>query len=459
VALASLDRLSYWYPGSGRPALDAVSLAVDPGLIVIAGPSGGGKSTLLRVLNGLVPHFHGGRVAGAATVAGLDVLRTPTRRLARHVGFVFQDPERQAVYSTVEREVAFGLESLAVPPAAMPAQVEAALVQAGIAHLSGRRLATLSGGERQRVAVAAALVLDPEIVALDEPTSQLDTDGVALVLAASRELAAAGRAVVLAEHRPQAVLAAAGRLLAVEDGRLAPVSARRFQVRPAPRPRPVDAAWELRRVSAGPGARPVLEDVEVTGGAGEVLALVGPNGGGKTTLLRCLAGLLRPLSGAVMRPPGRVAYLPQDPAALLHRPTVRDEVELTLRRSGEVPDAGPMLQRLGLVAVAGRYPRDLSSGERQRAALAAVLAGSPSLALLDEPTRGMDQRARRALAALVEDLRERGSAVVVATHDAELVAAVADRVVRVERGRAVDTGSPRAATAITLERVPAELPA
>ena len=122
MALASLDRLSYWYPGSGRPALDAVSLAVDPGLIVIAGPSGGGKSTLLRVLNGLVPHFHGGRVAGAATVAGLDVLRTPTRRLARHVGFVFQDPERQAVYSTVEREVAFGLESLAVPPAAMPAQ-------------------------------------------------------------------------------------------------------------------------------------------------------------------------------------------------------------------------------------------------------------------------------------------------------------------------------------------------
>jgi len=461
VALASLERLSYWYPGAGAQAraLDRVTLPIGPGLTLLAGPSGGGKSTLLRVLNGLVPHFHGGRIGGAATVSGLDVLRTPTRRLARHVGFVFQDPERQTVYATVEREVAFGLESTAVPAAAMPARVEAALIRAGAAHLLGRRMAALSGGERQRVAVAAALVLEPDILALDEPTSQLDPGGVELVLDACRALAAAGTAVVIAEHRLEGLLRVAGRTLAVAGGRVTAASARRVAVRPPAPRRPALEAWNLRGVTAGPGLEPVLAEVDASGGAGEVVALMGPNGGGKTTLLRCLAGLLPPRSGAVDRRPGRIAYLPQDPAALLHRPTVRDEVELTLRRAGEPPDARPILERLGLAAVAGRYPRDLSSGERQRAALAAVLAGRPAIALLDEPTRGMDEAARRSLAGLVADLRDQGTAVVLATHDAALVAAVADRVLRVEEGRVVEAGRPRGLTAVTLEAVPAELPA
>src|SRR5207249_2813084 len=151
----------------------------------------------------------------------------------------------------------------------------------------------------------------------------------------------------------------------------------------------------------------------------------GPNGGGKTTLLRVIAGLLRPRSGTVERPPGRVAYLPQNPAALLHRPTFLEEVELTLRRAASSDGAGPILERLGLSGVAGRYPRDLSSGERQRAALAAVLAGAPALALLDEPTRGTDRRTRAALVALVQSLKEAGSCVVVATHDDDLVDALA----------------------------------
>src|SRR5205807_9082127 len=164
-------------------------------------PSGGGKSTLLRVLNGLVPHFHGGRIAGFAQVDGCDVRTTPTRRLARSVGFVFQDPELQTVYGVVDREVAFGLENLAVPSSEIPARVEEALGQAGILHLAGRRVATLSGGERQRVALASALALRPRLVVLDEPTSQLDPDGAALLLGSVRRLVAEGRCVVIAEHR------------------------------------------------------------------------------------------------------------------------------------------------------------------------------------------------------------------------------------------------------------------
>ncbi|TMC40939.1 MAG: ABC transporter ATP-binding protein [Chloroflexi bacterium] len=196
-------------------------------------------------------------------------------------------------------------------------------------------------------------------------------------------------------------------------------------------------AWSLHEVTAGFAGCPVVGSVNLSGDGGEVIALSGPNGGGKTTLLRTIAGMLRPLSGKVERRPGRIAYLPQNPGALLHRPTVRSEVELTLQRARDAEPADAILQALGLLEVAGRYPRDLSSGERQRAALAAVLAGKPSLVLLDEPTRGMDAGARAALVSLVARLRDAGAAVILATHDVALIGSLADQVVQVCGGRAV----------------------
>jgi energy-coupling factor transport system ATP-binding protein len=180
----------------------------------------------------------------------------------------------------------------------------------------------------------------------------------------------------------------------------------------------------------------VLHDLDLCGGSGEVVALTGANGSGKTTLLRTIAGLLPPLSGRVERRPGRIAYLPQNPSALLHRATVRAEVAWTLRRSHAAGGAGPLLDELGLSAVADRDPRDLSTGQRQRAALAAVLAGNPSLVLLDEPTRGMDAAARTSLAAAIARIAQRGGSAVVATHDQQLVATVATRVVELRDGAA-----------------------
>jgi energy-coupling factor transport system ATP-binding protein len=182
----------------------------------------------------------------------------------------------------------------------------------------------------------------------------------------------------------------------------------------------------------------VLGGVGLAGHAGEVVVLSGPNGGGKTTLLRLIAGSLTPLGGDVWRRPGRVAYLPQNPTVLLHRPTVRSEVSFTLERSGEVARPEKILEELGLLAAADRYPRDLSSGERQRAALAAVLPGNPALVLLDEPTRGIDSTARGALIGLVGRLRDRGASVVMATHDDDLRNALADRVINVAAGRVAE---------------------
>lgn len=477
MALASLAGLTYWYPGAARPALAAADLALAPGLTLVAGPSGGGKSTLLRVFNGLVPHFHGGKIAGSARVGDLDVIATPTRRLAREVGFVFQDPELQAVYSRVEKEVAFGLENVAMPRPELRERLAEAIHEVGIENLRGRRLNSLSSGERQRVALASALALRPSLVVLDEPMSQLDPTGCELLLRSLSRLAAAGRAVVVAEHRLEQLLPAAGRALLVEAGRLtgdghpADLAARlpsppglvrlglelgwsplplsteaatppRLGPRPfSPRPAPGLPAWSLQGVAAGHGG-PAVEEVDLWGAGGQVTVLMGANGSGKTTLLRVLAGLQPPLTGRVERRPGRVAYLPQNPNALLHLPTVLDEVKLTLARAQDQESPRAILVKLGLEHLADRYPRDLSTGERQRAALAAVLPGSPALALLDEPTRGMDGPAREALGRLLGGLRDSGASIVLATHDSELAAEVGDRVVQLVEGRARELGPP-----------------
>ncbi|HEX3507170.1 MAG TPA: ATP-binding cassette domain-containing protein [Candidatus Dormibacteraeota bacterium] len=443
MAVAKLNRLTYTYPGARESALRDLSLEIREGLTVVAGPSGGGKSTLLRVFNGLVPHFHGGSIAGSANVGGRDIIVTPTRDLARHVGFVFQDPELQTVYNVVDREVAFGLENLALPTREMAARIEEALESAGALHLLGRTVRTLSGGERQRVALASALAMRPQMVLLDEPTSQLDDDGAESVLKALMGMVERGTHAVVSEHRLGSIMPSAQGLLYVDRGSVDEMNPATWSTQPTALPIPRKSAigpeaWSLANVTAGFGDRVVIHGVDLAGGAGEVVALSGPNGGGKTTLLRLIAGSLAPLSGAVIRRPGRIAYLPQNPAALLHRPTVRAEVVFTIAHAGESAQPDAVLEALGLMPVAQRYPRDLSSGERQRAALAAVLPGAPSIVLLDEPTRGMDAAARARLVGLVAGLRDRGAAVVLATHDAELRSALADRTVDVRAGRVLE---------------------
>jgi energy-coupling factor transport system ATP-binding protein len=266
-------------------------------------------------------------------------------------------------------------------------------------------------------------------VVLDEPTSQLDVAGAQALAVACLRLRDLGTAVVVGEHRLDLFQQAAERILTVEGGRVLEGS-HSLVPRQEPRPtrHPGEVAWHLDAVTAGAGI-PVLDALTLEGRRGEVIAITGRNGSGKTTLLRVLAGLLKPLAGTVERSAGRTAYLPQDPAALLHQPTVRDEVQLTLRRTAGREDADTLLSELGLAELGGRYPRDLSGGERQRAAIAAVIAGPPELALLDEPTRGMDGPARRSLVAAIDRLAAAGAAVVLATHDEELAGSVADRVV------------------------------
>lgn len=506
ASIVGLDKVSYWYPDAETPALRGLNWHVAPGeFVTVTGPSGSGKSTLLRCLNGLTPHFSGGSFDGVVTVAGQDTRQYSPRVLARTTGFVFQDPEAQFVAGRVEDELAFGMEQLGVPALTMRKRVEEVLDLLGIAALRSRDIATLSGGERQRVAVATALALQPTILALDEPTSQLDPWGAEEVLAAlSRLNEDLGLTIVLAEHRLERVVSHSDRLtvldhagtlvfdgppratlarvdiemlppliglsrqlnwqpltLSIKEGRIAQrrdASEGRVPALPPPDPPPASgtAIVSLQGTSAGWGRRDVLRDIDLEVRPGELVALMGRNGSGKTTLLRLVAGFHRPERGRVLvngRDTARlhpaeiaqqVGYLPQNPSSLFFAETLGAELAFTLKHHrGAGHDAEATLAGLGLAHAAQRNPRDLSGGERERAALAAVLVGAPAVLLLDEPTRGMDAVRKRALVEILTSLRADGVAILLATHDVELVAEIATRVVLLGDGRVVADGGPR----------------
>jgi energy-coupling factor transport system ATP-binding protein len=425
VALARVRGLSFSYPGA-PPALRDVSLEVQPGEVVaLFGPSGSGKSTLLRALAGLVPHFHGGRFAGRVEVAGQDTRTTRPADLAGTVATLFQDPEDQVVFTHVEAEVAFGLENIGTPPAEIPLRAAAALRAVAVGGLAQRPVAQLSGGELQRVCLASVLALSPQLLLLDEPTSQLDPDGAALAIELARS---SGAAVVVSEHRPERVLDACDRVLFLDEGRLREDGLPeawlpRHAVLPHGEPAG-EAVCRLEGVSFAYD-RPVLDGVSLEVGHGEIVALLGPNGSGKTTIGKLAAGLLEPQAGRVLRE-GRACYLSQDPGRYLVRERADEEVALAVE--GDRPRARATLALVGLAGHADRHPRDLSSGERERLALAAVLVAEPDLLVLDEPTRGVDPRRKDELVGLLR-AQAPSRATLVATNDLAFAAAVADRVV------------------------------
>ena len=429
MALASVEHLSFAYPGH-VPALRDVSLELEAGEVVaLLGPSGSGKSTLLRALAGLVPHFHGGSFSGRVEVGGLDTRAHGPRELAGTVASVFQDPEDQIVMTRVENEVAFGLENLGVQPDSIWPRARAALAETGALHLAQRRTVELSGGELQRVCLAAALALEPRLLLLDEPTSQLDVDAADAFL---EHVERAPCAVVLSEQRVDRALAVADRVIMIEEGRIvldAPVEeARRWLS--TRRPRYGGGQHRIDPpVSEGLGAPLVHLDgirfaydsgPEVFAGAslvvrrGEIVALEGANGSGKSTLAKIAAGLLRPTGGTVERD-GTATYLSQDPGRYLVRETALDEVALGVR--GDRARAAAALERFGLAFAAERHPRDLSSGERERLAIAAVSVPEPDLLVLDEPTRGIDPDRKEVLSNWLLGQAAEGRGVLVATHD------------------------------------------
>jgi energy-coupling factor transport system ATP-binding protein len=489
--ILSATAFTYRYPEASGPALRDVTLALEPGsFTVLAGASGCGKSTLVRAACGLVPHFHGGEASGDVVVGGMSIRDHGPSDLAPIVGTVFQDPETQVVMGGVRAELALPLEHRGVAPAAIARAVEETALVLGIAGLLDRRTDTLSGGELQRVALAAALVHRPALLVLDEPTSQLDpVAGDELVWLLRRLNEEWGTAVLIAEHRLERCLGAADRVVALREGAiacdatpakflawaadaepaLATPAARLFSLaglRPLP-PSVKQARAALREAGllpegSVPAAAPsngrrrrlslgrdrsagalelrgvwhelrdgpaLLRGIDLRLDPGERVVLMGRNGAGKSTLLKHAKGLLDPSRGRVDRS-GDVALLLQNPGDYL----IHEHAE---------QEAGP--EAVGRAGLAGREqanPRDLSGGERQRLALEIVLPPDHpvAVALLDEPTRGMDRAHKDALAERLTALAGEGTAVMVATHDTEFAATFADRVVLMGQGVVIADG-------------------
>ena len=487
VPALRFDHVSFTYPEGSRPALADVDLEIAEGAFVLAvGPTGAGKSTFLRSANGLVPQFTGGHFAGRVHVAGRDTTEHAPRALSDVVAFVPQDASASFVLDRVEDELAYGMENLGVAPTHMRRRVEEMLDLLDIEPLRSRSVRTLSGGEQQRVAIAAALTAGPRILVLDEPTSQLDPQGAEDVIAALQRLVHDhGSTVLLAEHRLDRVAGAVDVALGFDRGsvhmgdpagvirRLAigppvarlgrlvgwdPVPLTVRDARSLARTLPMrvvsdaPAAGETRTVVRGLSAEhdgvPALRRVELRIGGGEIVALMGRNGAGKTTLLRSIVGVHRPSAGDVLvdgrvpRPGVDVGLCPQEPESILFADTVADEVRSTLRARELADDPTPILDELGIGDLASRHPRDLSAGQRLLVAVAAIAAARAPVLLLDEPTRGIDPDAKDRLTRFLRSHAADGGVAMFATHDVELAAAVATRVVMLAGGEVIADGDP-----------------
>ncbi|CAL9439788.1 ABC transporter ATP-binding protein [Streptomyces sp. enrichment culture] len=523
------EDVSVTYDGATEPTVRGIDFEVPEGeLVLLAGPSGVGKSTVLGAVGGLVPHFTGGTLSGRVTVAGRDTRTHKPRELADVVGTVGQDPLSHFVTDTVEDELAYGMESLGLAPDVMRRRVEETLDLLGLSDLRSRPIATLSGGQQQRVAIGSVLTPHPDVLVLDEPTSALDPAAAEEVLAVLQRLVHdLGTTVLLAEHRLERVIQYADQVVllpapgeapligapadvmavspvyppVVELGRLAGWSPLPLTIRDArrrasglrdrladreipdrtpppsapfpapPAPRPAPARWRRRgkaqqaTSSPAPYAAEVsslavrrdrvqaLRHVDLTVVPGETVALMGRNGAGKSTLLSALVGLVAPSAGSVRAGDAvphrtaprdlvrRVGLVPQEPRDLLYADTVAAECAAADRDAEAAPGTCRSLLSELLPGVADdTHPRDLSEGQRLTLALSVVLTARPPLLLLDEPTRGLDYAAKARLAGILRALAAEGHAIVLATHDVELAAELAHRVVLLAEGEVIADG-------------------
>jgi len=513
----SIQDLSFTYADTPRPALHRVNGEVEEGtFVVIMGHEGAGKSTLCCALNALVPRFFRGEYAGRVIVHGVEVGKARVAEMSRQVGLVLQDFEAQLFSTSVELEVAFGPENLCLPRDEIERRIDRYLRFVGLAEMRRREPASLSGGQKQRLAIASVLALEPPVLVMDEPTTDLDPIGREEVLSVADTLRRERRTLLIVDHDPETGVDA-DQVWLMRDGEMVaqgpprrvltdlpllescgvqpPATVALFQALGWPdQPLTVEEAITLIQKhslaqprplqvpSASTDGHPVILEVRDVGfiyptravealsgislriREGEFIAIVGQNGSGKTTLAKHLNGLLKPTRGEVLfrgRPVREirrteiarcVGYVFQNPDHQIFASTVREEVGFSLKMAGM--DAKTIEERVaealevvGLSGYEEEVPFTLTKGERQRVAVASVLAAQPQVIILDEPTTGLDYRHQRSMMEMLQALHHRGHTVIIITHSMWVAAEYAERVVVMKDGRILLDGPTRAAFA------------
>ncbi len=481
--------LSFRYQRRPAPSISGISMEVKPGeLVLIAGVSGCGKTTLMRCINGLAPRVYQGDISGEVRIFGKSVQDMSMTELSQRVGTLLQDPERQIVSSHVFNEVAFGLENLAVPRQRIIYRVNETLEYLNIEHLCERQTFHLSGGEKQKVALAGVLVMQPKVLLLDEPLASLDPASAAEALAIFRKLADDGISVIIVEHRVEDVLAIkpdkvlfmdAGQVIYQGDAgglydsvdiskvklpaRAVLRRAQKASTQPFKAALPPADGQELVRFEQvefryQPDSPPVLKEIDFSICKGDVIAILGPNGAGKTTLVKHALGLLKPTRGTVLiegkpthsltvaEAASTVGYVFQSPTQMLFAPTVQAELEFgpkNLKHSTEQieKDVGWALESVHMNGERKTPPLALSFGQQKRVSIAAILAMRSRILMMDEPTAGQDYW--NYISFMDSILQMPGfDAILFITHDVDLALIYANRVLLLKDGTVAAYGSP-----------------
>ncbi|WP_243447844.1 ABC transporter ATP-binding protein [Clostridium tetani] len=502
MEIININNLTFNYPDSKQSAIKNINLTVNEGeFILIVGPSGCGKSTLIRLLNRVVPDYYGGTIEGEVSISGRNIEFLDKKQVIENVGMVYQHPEKQIVLQDVEREIAFGLENFNTDINTMKRNVSEVISLLGLNKIRDKQTTEISGGEKQRVAIASVVSMDPQIIAFDEPISQLDPISAEEVLNSIKKLNRdLGKTIILVEQRLDKCFHMADRIIFMENGEII------GQGTPKNIPENIVNKYHLPTITyifkeAGLQTLPItvkegrdiirnnkfkdlkedelkfkevvmeieklnfeyergykiLKDLSFKLHRGEIMTVMGENGAGKSTLFKIIAGMIDKYKGKIFidnknikslkinERIKRIGYLSQNPNDYFGRKTVFEEVGYTLKNIGEYKEekVEEVMKLLNISHLKDKNPRDLSGGEKQRVAIACTIITDPEILILDEPTRGMDAEAKENLGEIIKTLAEGGKSIVVITHDSDFAGDYSHFVMLMFNGEIVAKGCAR----------------
>lgn len=454
-----LKEVSFKYDGAKENVLENINLTVEYGeTVLLSGVSGEGKSTLLSIINGVIPFVNSGEFSGSVEIDGNDVTKLKISERSKLIGTVLQNADEQIIYDLVNEEIAFGCENLNIASEEIDRRIERFTTLMQIEK--NAKTKTLSGGQKQRLITASTLAMEQKIIILDEPLANLDTHTAHILLKALRNLANSGYAVLIVEHRLDVVKNYIDKVMRIENKQLftsTDINDLNSGIKTIPHADgslPGEVLIKGEKLFFAAGDRNIIDGLDIEIRAGERIVLLGENGCGKTTLMRMLARLNKPNDGALIQTItkskkannkwfSKVGYVYQNPTYQLFMPTLLSEISFKAK-SEEI--AREMINAFGLSGLEQRHPQSLSEGQKRRASIAAVCASEPTVLFLDEPTVGQDYKNLCKTVETVNKINKNlGTAIVTVTHDKRCAGALADRVLIMENGKISRQGDYRLA--------------